>query len=228
MEDLKLLAEVRNDAGKGVARKLRAGGTVPAILYGLDNEPKKLGISGRELGRLLQTSGENAVLDLKIGRKRPEKVLLREVQRHPVTDDIIHVDFLRIDPSKKIKMSVPIKIVGTPEGVKAGGVMELVRRDLDISCLPAEIPAYIEVDVSELTIGDAIHVSDLSIEKMEVLTNPVRTIVTVQPPIVSKELEPAEEGEEVEAEEEVAEAEEPTEPEVITEKKKEDEGGKKK
>lgn len=224
MEELSLAVEKRDTSGKGVARKLRSSGTVPAILYGRKEGPQSLGVPGRELMRLLHAAGRgNVIIDLAVGKAKPEKVLLKDIQRHPVTEDVLHVDFLRIDPTKKLHVDVPIKVVGTPEGVKTGGMMEVVRREVEVSCLPDDIPAYIEVDVSALNINEAIHVSDLSIEKGEILTPAERTLVTVQPPIVAKIKEEAAEGEEAEGEEGAEAAEgEATEPEVIKEKKEEE------
>lgn len=219
MKELQLAAEVRNDAGKGVARKLRAAGRIPGILYGLDKTPQMLGVSGLELGKLLRKAGDNVLFDLAVKGSKTEKVLLREVQRHPVTEDVVHVDLLRIDLTKEIEVTVPVRLTGTSAGVRAGGVLEFVRRELDVSCLPTNIPPYVEVDIANLEINDAIHVSDLSVEDVEILTDPVRTIVVVHPPIIAKVAEAAE-GEEGE----VAEvAEETTEPEVISEKKRDEE-----
>ncbi|MFH2057163.1 MAG: 50S ribosomal protein L25/general stress protein Ctc [bacterium] len=220
MQEVSLAVEKRDSSGKGVARKLRSAGTVPAILYGRKEGPQRLGVPSRELIRLLKSAGRgNVIIQLAVGQAKPEKVLLKDIQRHPVTEDVLHVDFLRIDPTKKLHVDVPIKIIGIPVGVKTGGMLEIVRREIEVSCLPDDIPAYIEIDVTALEINDALHVSDLSIEKGEILTNPARTIVTVQPPIVSKVKEEGAEGEEGEGEEAEGEG---GEPEVIKEKKEED------
>jgi large subunit ribosomal protein L25 len=224
MEELSLAAEKRVNTGKEVARKLRANKTVPGVIYGRDQDPETLTIPGRELLRLLQSAGSgNVIINLKVDTRRPEKVLLKEVQRHPVTSDVLHIDFLRVDPTKRLDVEIPLRIVGTAEGVKAGGVMAVVRRNVEISCLPDDIPPYIEVDVSALGINEAIHVSDLTLEKGEFVTNPERTIVTVHPPIVAKVAAAAAEEEEAEAEAEAeAGEEEAAEPEVIKEKKEEE------
>ncbi len=219
MKELQLAAEVRSGIGKSVTRKLRAAGTTPGVIYGLDKDPESLGVSSQELKKLLRSTGENVLLDLAVKGKKTEKVLLREVQRHPVTEDIIHVDFLRIDLTKEIEVTVPVRLVGTAEGVKAGGVLEFVRRELRLSCLPTKIPDHVEVDISALNINDAVHVSDVSVTDAEILTNAARTIVVVHPPVVAKVAEEGAEG----AEGEAAAGEEPTEPEVITEKKKAEE-----
>jgi large subunit ribosomal protein L25 len=219
MKELQLAAELRSGVGKSVTRKLRAAGTTPGVLYGLDKDPQSLGVSSQELKKLLRSSGENVLVDLAVKGKKTEKVLLREVQRHPVTEDIIHVDFLRIDLTKEIEVTVPVRLVGTAEGVKAGGVLEFVRREIRVSCLPTNIPDHVDADVSALNINEAIHVSDLSVADAEILTDAARTIVVVHPPVVAKVTEEVAEGAEVEAEAE----EESAEPEVISEKKKEEE-----
>jgi len=219
MRELTLAAEMRTGSGKSVTRKLRAAGKTPAVVYGLEKEPKMLTVSSHEMTHLLYTaSGEHLLLDLVIGTSRPEKVLVKEVQHHPVTSGVVHVDFLRIDPTKKIEISVMVHVSGTAEGVKAGGVLEFVRRELDVSCLPADIPEHILIDVSHLKIGDAIHVSEVKVDKVEILTPGKQTIVTVVPPVVVKEAAPA-----AEAVEGAVEAEATQEPEVITAKKKEEE-----
>lgn len=158
------------------------------------------------------------LVDLVIGTHRPEKVLIKDVQHHPVTSRILHVDFLRIDLTKTITVNVPVHVIGTAEGVRAGGILETVTRELEVSCLPMDIPRHIEIDVSNLKINDAVHVSDLKVEKVQILDDPARTVVIVAPPTVVKEAVPAAEGAEA-----AAEGAEPTEPEVITEKKKKEE-----
>lgn len=224
MKNLQLAVEVRQTGGKGPVRRLRAAGGIPGVLYGLDKAPQPLGLLSRDLYKVLREAGENALLDLAVKGSKTEKVLVRELQRHPVSEEVLHVDFLRIDLSKEIEITVPIRLLGTSAGVKAGGVLEFVRRELEVSCLPTKIPATIDVDISELEINEAIHVSDLSVEEAEILTDPQRTVVVVHPPIIAKlpEAEAAAEEEEVAAEEATAE------PEVITEKKKEEGEGEEK
>jgi large subunit ribosomal protein L25 len=220
MKELILEAEVRTGSGKSVTRKLRQVGTLPAVLYGMDKKPQMLNVNSKALTHLLHSgSGENVLVDLVVGKAKAEKVLLKEVQHHPVTERIVHVDFLRIDLTKKVQVMVPIHVTGTSEGVKNGGVLEIVSRELEVSCLPMDIPSHITVDVTTLKINEAIHVVDLQLGNLEILTDKARTVVTVQPPTVIKEVAPAVEG----AEGVVAEGEAAAEPEVITEKKKEEE-----
>lgn len=229
MKETLLEAEVRAGSGKSVTRKLRMSGMLPAVLYGMEKQPQMLHVNGRDLTRLLHAGGgENVLVNLAIGKTKPEKVLVKDVQHHPVTSKIVHIDFLRIDLTKKVTVMVPVHIVGTAEGVRGGGVLEVISRELEISCLPMDIPSHIPVDVTALKINEAIHVTDLQLGKLEILTDKARTVVTVQPPTVIKEVAPAAET----AEGVVAEGEVAAEPEVITEKKKdkeeEPEKGKKK
>jgi large subunit ribosomal protein L25 len=195
-------------------------GMLPAVLYGMEKKPQMLNVNGRDLTRLLHTGGgENVLVDLVVGKTNPEKVLVKEVQHHPVTSKIVHIDFLRIDLTKKVTVMVPVHIVGTAEGVKGGGVLEVVSRELEVSCLPMDIPNHIAIDVTALKINDAIHVADLQLGKLDILTDKARTVVTVQPPTVIKEVAPVAEA----AEGAVVEGEAAAEPEVIKEKKKEKE-----
>jgi large subunit ribosomal protein L25 len=221
MKETLLEAEERTGSGKSVTRKLRMSGMLPAVLYGMEKKPQMLNVNGRDLTRLLHAGGgENVLVDLAVGKADPEKVLVKEVQHHPVTSKIVHIDFLRIDLTKKVTVMVPVHIVGTAEGVKGGGVLEVVSRELEVSCLPMDIPSHITVDVTALKINEAIHVTDLQLGKLEILTDKARTVVTVQPPTVIKEAAPAA-AEAVEGA--VVEGEAAAEPEVITEKKKEKE-----
>ncbi|MCX6831006.1 MAG: 50S ribosomal protein L25 [candidate division Zixibacteria bacterium] len=220
MKETLLEAEIRAGSGKSVTRKLRMSGMLPAVLYGMEKEPQMLNVNGRELTRLLHAGGgENVLVDLVVGKANPEKVLVKEVQHHPVTSKIVHIDFLRIDLTKKVTVMVPVHIVGTAEGVKGGGVLEVVSRELEVSCLPMDIPSHIAIDVTALKINDAIHVADLQLGKLEILTDKARTVVTVQPPTVIKEVVPVAEA----VEGAVVEGEVVAEPEVIKEKKKEKE-----
>jgi large subunit ribosomal protein L25 len=220
MKELLLEAEIRSGSGKSVTRKLRTAGKLPAVLYGMDKKPQMLNVNGRALTQLLHSSGgENVLVDLSVDKSKAEKVLVKEVQHHPVTSRIVHVDFLRIDLTKKVTVMVPVHITGTAEGVRNGGVMEVASRELEVNCLPMDIPNNITIDVSALKINEAVHVADLKVDKVEILTDKSRTVVTIQPPTVIKEAAPAAEG----AEGEVAEGEAAAEPEVITEKKKDKE-----
>lgn len=217
MNELHLDAEVRSGAGKSVTRKMRSAGNVPGILYGLEDKPVMLGVNSRSLHKMLHSaSSENVLVDLAVGKGKAVKVLLKDVQHHPVTNKVVHVDFQRVDLTKKIIIAVPVHLIGVADGVRSGGgVQEFIMRELEVSCLPTDIPSHIEVDVTKLGIGDAIHVGDLKLEKIEIVSDSHRTIVSVQPPTVTKLPEAGEAAE-------GAEAEEAKEPEVIAEKKAEE------
>lgn len=211
----------RDHVGKSAARRLRAGGGVPAVYYGRGENPIPLTVDAKDIDTLLHAGGgSNVIVDLQVeGDAATErKALIREIQRDPVAGNIVHLDFQRISLTEKITVEVPIELVGVPTGVKdGGGILEHLLREVEVECLPTDIPATITVDVSALAIGDSLHVSDLSAMGVEILTDAQRTIVTVVPPTVLEEVKPAE------AEAAV------TEPELVKEKKEEEtaaEGGK--
>ena len=230
MKEIKLKALVREHKGKGAARKLRAEGYVPGVAYGEGIDPILLSVSDYDFTKLLTASiGHSRIIDLDIDGKDIKKVIVKEVQMDPVVKKIVSVDFKVIAMDKEIDVMVPIILVGTPEGVKnSGGIMQTIRREVEIACLPDKIPEKIELDVSQMEIGDTMHFSDLETEEFKVLSNPKVSVCTVVAPTVIKEkkavgegeLAEGEEGEAVEAAEGAAEeGEESKEPEVITEKK---------
>lgn len=204
-----LNAQVRSDGGKGVARKLRAAGRIPAVLYGKDMEARSLSLDAHEAETLFRDiSVENTILDLVIdGEKAPVRTLIREIQTLPHKAGILHVDFLRIQKGVAVEVDIPVNLEGTPIGVReAGGVLEQMINELRVKCIPSKIPEVISLDVSELGIGDAFHVSDVELEEgVDLLVDPTRTICNVAVPKVV-EVAPEVEEEEVEALEEVAEA----------------------
>ncbi len=210
-----ITAERREQTGKGAARTYRRGGRVPGILYGHGEESVAVSVDARELSRLLQTiSVENTIVDLEIGDGASYKVLIRELQRHPYRNEMIHVDFFHVAMDEKIYVEIPIALLGTPVGVKnKGGVVDHQLRELEVYCLPGSIPEKVEVDIANLDIGDAIHVSDLDIPDVEIETDPERSVVTVLAPTVIEEPEV-----------EVVE-EELLEPEVIGRAREEEEEG---
>ncbi len=232
METKSLTAIARADSGKGVARKLRADGMIPAVVYGPEIDPRAIALNEREVLKMFRTSESmNILVDLSIEGedKDPLKVMIKEVQREPIDSAVLHIDFQQISLTKKITIDIPIRLVGTAEGVKTmGGILEFVQRQISVACLPNDIEDYIEIDVTELVIGDSLHVSDLDLPQFEVLTNPDQVLITIAAPTVQVEVEAEVEGEAeegVEGEEAEAEAEgeggEQKEPEVIKEKKKE-------
>jgi large subunit ribosomal protein L25 len=189
MQSVELNAKARKATGKGAARKARAAGNIPAVLYGPGEEPLALEIQGPEFMRIYHGGhGENVLVDLKVDATESKKVLFREVQRDPVTESVLHVDFYHVSLTKLIKVNVPVHLEGTPVGVKVdNGVLQFVMREVEIECLPTDIPEHLTLDVSGLQIHQAVHVSDLPSEKWTYLDDPSRTVASVIPPVVSKE-----------------------------------------
>jgi large subunit ribosomal protein L25 len=208
-----LNAEKRNETGKGIARALRRGDEIPAVIYGHGRAPEALKVSRAELEKVLAVAGASTVVELKLGGKKI-KTLIREVQRHPTRLDVLHVDFLEIHAGEKLTVRAPIKLVGSPEGVRSqGGVLDQVLRDVEIRVLPSRLPEFIELDVTSLTVGHSLHVSDIKVPDAEILDDPDSTVCTVVPPRV--EIEPV-----VVIEEEEEEA---LEPELIRKPRAEEE-----
>ena len=201
-----LAAKRRSETGKGAARRIRAAGQIPAVLYGKDQDPIALTVDAQETGHLFHSiSVENTIVNVKIEDEAEElETLVREIQMHPFRPDIGHVDFYRIQRGVAIEVDVPVNYMGTPEGVKHGGVLEAILHELRVKCVPSKIPEIIEVDVSGLEVGDSIHASEIEVEEdVELLTDPIRTLCLVAVPKVEvvEEEEELEEGVEVEGEE---------------------------
>ncbi len=211
MKEVILNVKPRQKLGKEQAKKLRKNGIIPAVVYGLETKSLPLEIESKSFNALVRGGlGENVILTLVLDDKKDGKkqVLIREVQRDPVRGDIVHVDFHQISLTQKITIEVPILLTGIPEGVKEGGILQHALREIKVECLPAAIPDKFEVDVSHLKIGDSIHVADIKVENVTVLSDLQSSIASVVPPTIFKEAE-------------VAPAAAEAEPEVITEKKEE-------
>ena len=196
MAEVVLKAEVRTGTGKGVARKLRAQGKVPAVMYGRGTDAVSLAVDARTLQQTLSTeAGRNVLIDLEIAGDS-HLTLARELNRHPVKGTIYHVDFLKIARDQTIVIDVPIHIEGDSRGVKEGGVLEHHLWQLHMECLPGNVPERIHVDVSALGIGDSFRVSDVSaIDGVEILTATDEIIVScIVPQILKVEEEVALEG----------------------------------
>lgn len=213
----KLKAEPRQETGKSATRKMRAAGRIPAVVYGHGEQTRMLSLDAHELDLLFKrVHWENTLIELSIeGENAPVRTLVREVQAHAHKPHLFHVDFQQIHAGELVLVSVPVRLVGTAPGVKAGGVMMQNETDLDIRCMPDNIPGHIEVDVSALDIGDSVHLRDIALPEGAVaLIDAERTICTVTPPTVAAVTEPEE------AEEEAATE---GEPEVIGRAKEEEE-----
>ena len=209
MKRADLVAEKRQKRGKNAARQLRREKKIPAILYGRGTEPVPLAVDYQDFTAILHgQESRNTLFNLRITDGEEQEVLSlpKDIQFHPIEGTVIHVDFQHIHLDESIHTQVPIHVVGSSPGVKEGGVLEHLMRELDIECLPLEIPEYIEVDISPLGIGDSLHVSDLKVAgNYRVLSDAHRTVVLVAAPTVEKAPaaevveEEAVEGEEKEA-----------------------------
>jgi large subunit ribosomal protein L25 len=217
MRQVGLVAQKRNVFGKGAARNLRRAGIIPGVLYGRDQDTMSVQINEQTFKTFLRANGENMLIDLNIDEYGTEPVLIKELQRHPVKRSLVHADFIRISLDESVTAPVPITLVGSPPGVQEGGVLTFLLRQISVTCLPLLIPEEIQVDISEMNIGDTIRVADLALdEEIENLEDPQSYIVSVVPPIVEAEpVEDVEEDEEGEEGEEgelvVEEASEPEE-----------------
>jgi large subunit ribosomal protein L25 len=214
-KQVKLAAERREAIGRSAVRKLKVRGVVPAVVYGGRDKPEPLQVSRRDISLILShASGENILVELEInGEKASRMAMVQEVQHSPVGGDILHVDFHAVSMDEKVEADVPLEPTGTANGVKNfGGLLEQSLRALAVECLPRDLPDVITVDVSELNIGDSIHVRDIKLpDGVTANVQADLTVFSVLAPIVEEE--PV-----------VAEAEVAAGPEVIKEKKEEGEG----
>ncbi|HSM02159.1 MAG TPA: 50S ribosomal protein L25 [Acidimicrobiia bacterium] len=206
MDQVSLRAETRDVVGTRPAKRLRNTGKVPAILYGRGLDPLTLTVDRRDLYAALHTdAGSNALINLEVeGTKKPYLTVAREIQRHPVRGEIAHLDFISISLEEKITADVGIEFLGTPISVKEeGALVETIRNSVTVEALPLEIPAHIQLDISEMALNDTLKVSDLPvIEGVEYLDDADASVVTVIIPRIIEPEEPEpEEGELLEGEE---------------------------
>jgi len=203
MATASLGASSRSETGTGVSRKLRQAGQVPAVIYGHGREPQSLAVNSREVEKLLtQFSAGSTVIELNIEGTGVAKTLIREIQRHPVRRNIIHLDFQELVAGERITVSIPLRFVGTADGVRnSGGILEETMHVVHLRVDPSAIPNHIDVDVNALTIGHSIHVSDLALPAgVEILDDPGATVcVCAAPKTATEEVAPTVEGEAVAA-----------------------------
>ncbi len=196
MEKPVLNADIREKRGKEIAKKLRAKGLIPAIFYGPRSETMALMVDPKELSKTLQTeAGENVLIDLRIrkdGDSLQKVVMLKDIQVHPLLRRPLHADFYEVSMDEMVTVEIPVHLTGKSEGVKMGGILEQPQRTIQIQCLPGDIPRSIDVDVSALMIGDSVHVRDLHLEKVKIMSDLNFTLATVVPP--AAEAKPAEEA----------------------------------
>ena len=203
MEQLELNATLRKEKGKGAAKRLRREGFIPGIFYGPDAQPVPLTLDPKELEKALSTEyGSRVLLKLSISGydKKKRNAMVKDIQIDPVTYRWIHADLYGIDMKREVEVEVPIKLIGTSPGVKMGGILEQIRRELTIKALPNNIPSVIEIDISALGIGDSIHVDDISPENYTIVAESNFTILTVSSPEAEAVEEEVEEEETLEEE----------------------------
>ena len=199
MSEYKLAAENRSEAGKGAARRLRASGRVPAVLYGHGTKPQHLSVDARQFGQALRTdAGVNVLILLEVGRNQ-HLALAKEIQRHPVKGSLIHVDFIQVRRGEKVHVQVPVHLVGEAPGAREGGILDQDLYQLNVEAEVTAVPEAVDADVSGLGIGDVLRVADLKApDGAVILDDPEASVVSVVAPTVEAEPE-AEEAEEGEA-----------------------------
>jgi len=201
-----LNAEIREKTGSNYVQKIRKSGKVPAVFYTHGEDPIALSLNGDNLRNLILHGAK--LNDIVIGEQEARRFIFREVQYHPVTEKVLHVDILGVRRGETIQIDVPIALIGEASGVKTGGILDHLLHEATISCKAGEIPENIEVDVSELEMGDALTIGDMKADKFEFVTPKDYAVVTVSAP--KAEEEPEVEEEELEEGEEGAEGEEST------------------
>jgi large subunit ribosomal protein L25 len=213
LEQIDLKAQVRKTTGKGPARVLRREGRIPAVLYGQKTDSMMLSIDFKEFEQIVKKANIGSVLlnlQIQNGKTFTRPAMIKELQTNPVSGAFLHIDFYEIDMKSKITVSVPVVTRGKSAGVEEGGLLQIVRREIELFCLPTAIPESIEVDISDLTIGDSIHIREIALPGDVELPEDIDfTVITVLAPKVEEEPveeEELEEGEEA-AEEEGAEGE---------------------
>lgn len=216
MTTASLNATPRSERGKGAARKLRQSGDIPAVIYGHGREPQPLALNAREVKKLLDTiSAGSTVIELSVDGATA-RTLIREVQRHPVKGQILHIDFQELVAGERVNVSIPLRFIGTAEGVRnGGGILEETMHQIHLRVDPSAIPQYIQVDVTPLTIGHSLHIRELPLpDGVEILDDEDATVcVVTAPKAVVEEVPVAEVVEAV------------AEPELIRKPKGDEEGG---
>ena len=222
MKQIQMTAKVRTVLKKNAMNRLRSEKVIPAVLYGQGEQAVSLQVLDKDVFQATHTSaGTNVLVKLNIeGDEKPreETVMIKNIQRHPVSSKVLHVDFMKISMDKPLETAIPVVISGTAKGIKEGGMLELVHREVDIRCLPALLPENITLDVTELSIGAAITVADIQVaEGVEILVDSHEPVVHIVAPRVEETKTEAE----AEAGAAAAPAE-PKQPEVIGEKEREE------
>lgn len=208
-EQVVFQVESRSETGKGAARRIRASGKIPGNVYGHGAESVAVQLDELQFRALIgKISAENTLIDLKVDDAKPKLVLIREIQRHPYRPIIFHVDFFEIKAGETIRVGVPVRLEGNPIGVRTGGILQVIRYELEIECLPGDMPSAFVADISQMEIGDSLHIGEIDTGGVTVIEEESLPVcMIVQPKAAPVE---EEEGEEV------SDLEGDVEPEVIT------------
>ena len=211
MEKTKLKASERKDFKKSTTKRIRKEGLVPGVFYSKNNKPIHIDVNDKAINPLVFTS-KTHLISLELEGHEEYECIIKDIQFDPVSDRVIHFDLLGLTKGEKIILEIPVQLVGTPVGVKEGGVIQQVMHKIEVECLPRNIPEHIVVDVAGLKLGDSIHIRDLNYEDFDFIDPKESLIVQVTHPKIKEEAAPVVEGE----------GEEPTEPEVISKGKQEE------
>jgi large subunit ribosomal protein L25 len=210
LEQFELNATVRKTTGNSPARELRRGGHIPAVLYGPQTEPVLLSVNIKELEQVFKKGNIGSIilnLIIQNGKKVTKPAMIKEFQSHPVSGDFLHIDFYEIDMQRKINVMIPVVTKGISKGVELGGLLQIIRREIEVLCMPGDIPEAIELDITDLDVGDSVHVEEIPLgDNVEIASDVNFTVLTVVSPKV-EEVEEEEEEEGLEGEEAAAEGE---------------------
>lgn len=210
MEKTKIIARKRELDGTSNARRMRSSGGLPGVVYGSEKAPVSVELNAHDFEQILHhAASESLLVDIDLEGEGTLSVLVKDVQHHPVTSELLHVDLMRIAANKPISVEIPLEIVGESPGVKMGGILDQVMHEIEVECLPGDLVESFDVEVYGLGIGDTLHVSDLGLdERFKLLVDADAIVVSIAAPKTADE-----EGEE---------GEEGAEPELVDEKKSED------
>jgi large subunit ribosomal protein L25 len=216
-KDITVAAESRDLRGKNEARRLRVKGSMPAVVYGGEAGPSAVAVNPKDLNKILHSkTGHNTIFNLSIGGKETVPVMIVDWQHDPIKENLLHVDLKRIDLSKRIAVKVPVVTHGDPKGVKLqGGIHEIITREIEIECLPDEIPEEFVVNVAELMIGQSVRASEIALSGSVKLLSPGDAVISHVVSLKAEEVAPAADVAATPA----------AEPEVIKKGKKDEEGG---
>lgn len=200
MELLELTANVRKSTGKGISRALRRQGLIPGVLYGPKSEPIPISVDMLDIEKLFKHSGSNQAplnLTIKNGESVKKTAMIKDLQLHPVSRRFLHIDLYEVAMDKKIQVKVPVVLTGMAKGTEAGGTLQLIRREIDVLCFPLDIPEFITIDVTEMQIGDSIHIEEVPVSgNIEILADTNFTVVAVSGAMTEEEAEAPEVEEE--------------------------------